>query len=92
MAGWAELFDTVGGHSFRIGGATDLRERLGVEAGRTVITDRGRWMDEDIGFIYQRVTADEQLSASAEMTRAEGADLEGIFAGWAQPAVRRRRR
>lgn len=78
-----------GAHSFRIGGATDIREVLGVERGRVVVTDRGRWCDSDIGFIYARVSSDEQLHASRNMMLANGRDLERLFHGWSQPARRR---
>ena len=90
MACAGESGDDLGGHVFRIGGATDVRDVFGVVRGRVLITDRGRWADEDLNFIYQRVTADEQLLVSAEMTRANGVDLERIFRCWAQPARRGR--
>jgi len=35
-------------HGPRIGFATDIRDIHGVEAGRAVITDRGRWADLDL--------------------------------------------
>lgn len=78
-------------HGPRIGAATDIRDILGVEAGRAVITDRGRWADLDLNFIYQRVTVREQLHISAEMLQADSLDLEFLFRGWAQPARRGRR-
>ena len=83
--------DDHGGVSIRIGGATDFRACYGL-AGRDLITARGRWADEDIGFIYQRVTAVEQLEAAAALADggAESApELEVVLSGWSQPAVRR---
>jgi hypothetical protein len=79
----------VGAHSFRIGGATDIRDRFGLEDGKAKIFDRGRWCDRDLNFIYQRITVGEQLHVSAEMLHASSLDLEFLFQGWAQPARRR---
>lgn len=90
MAAAGESTDDLGGHVFRIGGATDLRDALGVERGRATITDRGRWADDDLNVIYQRITVDEQLHASAAMMSASRVDIERVFSGWAQPARRRR--
>lgn len=78
--------DELGAKSCRIGGATDLRERLGVESQRTV-KQRGRWCS-DVASVYQRPLLAEQLHASGVMGSAVGADLEQICTGWAFPAVR----
>jgi hypothetical protein len=85
--------EDFGGASLRIAGASDLRARFGME-GKALIQARGRWADEDIGFIYQRVTAFEMLDAVdglGEDERGRGAapELEAMLDGWAQPAVRR---
>jgi hypothetical protein len=54
----------------------------------------GRWMS-DIGFIYSRVLANEQLEAMAsaiEQARAPAdvhPEVETVVAGWVQPACRR---
>ena len=71
---------------FRVAGATDLREVLGLE-GREVIKARGRW-DSDIHSIYERPLLREQLRASALAGSASGAGLEDVISGFAQPARR----
>ena len=73
-----------GGASPRIGGATDLRDRFGM-AGKDIIQKRGRWLDDDIGFIYQRVTAAEMLDASVSMVHAARPEQERLTKR-AQPA------
>ena len=83
--------EDFGGASLRIAGASDLRARFGME-GKALIQARGRWADEDIGFIYQRVTAFEMLDAVdglGEDERGAAPELEAMLDGWAQPAVRR---
>ena len=83
--------EEYGGVTLRITGATELRDSLG-RAGKEVINSFGRWSDEDIGFIYQRVTAAEQLEA---MSSALGStlpvrpEMETVYQGWSQPAYRR---
>ena len=72
------------GYSMRIGGATDLAERLGLVEGERVCKQRGRWMS-DIFFIYQRSTAHEQMDASVRMLEAEGHTMESLLPGWVQP-------
>ena len=81
-----------GGASLRIAGATEIRAKFGL-AGRELIVARGRWKDDDIGFIYQRVTAVEQLEAMACLDGGgDGAalapELESVLQGWTQPAFR----
>ena len=76
----------VGAKAFRIGGATDWRERAG-EAGAQVVRQRGRW-DSDVANIYQRPLLADQLSIAAEVGGACGSDLEALCYGFAQRAVR----
>ena len=78
------------GKSLRIGGATDLREKLGVADGFDHIRAAGRWRSADIGFIYARTTAAEHLDALERLGTGEGtsADLESLIPGWTQPAWR----
>ena len=73
----------VGGKAFRIGGATDARERLG-EKGLDRIRRRGRWCSL-ITLIYQRELVDAQLELSAELGDAVGESLEEVCVGWVQP-------
>ena len=75
----------VGAKSFRIGGATDWRDVFKSDAER-IITERGRW-DSDIGAIYQRALAEAHLRGSAAVGEADGADLEALCKGWAQPST-----
>ena len=80
--------DHTGGKMWRIGGATELRISHGVEKGRQLIVDRGRWRDRDIGFIYSRALLEDHLDASAAMGEASGSrDMEEVFRGWVQPAA-----
>ena len=80
------------GYSLRIAGATELRAAHGL-AGMDIIRSYERWGDgSDIAFIYARVTAAEQLRATAEALggSAEGAaELETLVHGYVQPAIRR---
>jgi len=73
----------VGGHSFCIGGATDL-----ADAGGTAeqLKARGRWDGEDIGWIYARDTVGQQIQTADTIAAAQSVSLEEILAGWAQPA------
>ena len=73
-----------GGKSFRVGGATDIRDRMGAAAINT-IKQRGRWWS-DIAFIYQRALVHEHLQLSADMAEAASRDLEALCGGWAQGA------
>eukprot|EP00965_Chrysotila_dentata_P058255 1931704-Pleurochrysis_carterae.AAC.1 len=52
------------GKCWRIGGATDLRDRLG-DASKATIKQRGRW-PSDVALVYQRALLDHQLDASAD--------------------------
>ena len=76
----------TGGKSFRIGGATDMREALG-DGSQNMIQQRGRWAT-DIARIYQRALVRSHLEASVAMGSAHASrDLEEISKGaWAQPA------
>ena len=80
----------VGGHSFRIGGATDFRDLYdntseGLAEARRVLMARGRWKS-DIAFIYVRTSAVTALEASARVADVDTRDVEAMFSGWAQPA------
>jgi hypothetical protein len=77
--------EEVGAKSFRIGGATDWRDVFKSDAER-IITERGRW-DSDIGAIYQRALAEAHLRGSAAVGETDGADLESLCSGWAQPST-----
>jgi hypothetical protein len=83
-----------GGVSLRISGATELRDKHG-RAGMDIIVSFGRWMSKDIGFIYSRVTANEQLEAMASAIEQASVpanvhpEVETVVAGWVQPAIRR---
>ena len=77
--------ECVGGKLFRIGGATDMRDRLG-DAGMRVTKERGRW-GTDVAFVYQRALLRDQLDASGTVADADAADLEAVVAGWVQPAT-----
>ena len=77
-----------GAVSMRIAGATDMRAAHGM-AGADMINAQGRWKDEDIGFIYQRVTALEQLEAVAVAQRLDPAPaLEDVIPTYTQGAGR----
>jgi hypothetical protein len=86
--------DEFGGVSLRISGATDLRDKHG-RAGMDIIHSMGRWLSKDIGFIYARVTANEQFEAMAssleQASEASSAhpEAETVVLGWTQPAMRR---
>ena len=78
----------TGAKMWRVGGATDLREMLGDEAGPRLIQARGRWKS-DIADVYQRPLVRAQLRASAGMGAVTGAGLEElVHGGWAAPAAR----
>ena len=74
-----------GAHSLRIGAATDMRDLLGVEAGRAVIKGRGRWRS-DVYEIYTRADMGASLEASARMAHVDAVEVEAVFGGWADPA------
>ena len=69
---------------FRVAGATDLRDAMGIE-GKSVIKARGRW-ESDIHSIYERPLLRDQLRASTLAGTSRGAGLEDVIAGFAQPA------
>ena len=77
--------EAVGGKTFRIGGATDLRDALGAAA-QAHIKQRGRWAS-DIAQIYQRALMRDQLDASRAMAAALSRDIEAMLPGWVQPAT-----
>ena len=79
------------GHSFRIGGASDVRDLFdasaaGLEEAKRMLKKRGRWRS-DIAFIYSRDSLDVSLEMSARLATVEGRDVERSFASWAEPAV-----
>jgi hypothetical protein len=78
-ADWA-LF---GGHSARIGGATDLCDSG--KASSVLLKAKGRWAS-DIGKIYSRLTRRALLASSRLMQKARARDLEEIFPEFVQPA------
>ena len=78
-ADW-ELF---GGHSARIGGATDLCDAG--KASEVLLKAKGRWAS-DIGKIYSRLTRRALLASSRLMQKANARDLEEIFPNFVQPA------
>ena len=77
----------VGAKCFRIGGASDYRDRFGPEGGAALLKSRGRWAS-DIHSIYSRASLTEQLHASAAVGDIDGRDLERVFPGYTQPARR----
>ena len=78
-ADW-ELF---GGHSARIGGATDLCDTG--KASELLLKAKGRW-GSDIGKIYSRLTRRALLASSRLMQKANSRDLEELFPNFVQPA------
>ena len=77
--------DGVAGRLWRVGGATDLRETMGM-AGAAMIKERGRW-HSDIAFIYARALIGQQMTAAANMANAVGAEVERAVRDWVQPAA-----
>lgn len=81
----------TGGVAFRIGGATEVRQREGIERGKALVQERGRWKS-DIHWIYQRGDVGEQLAMSIGMAGSSestsGVATEALIPGWAQPAHR----
>ena len=75
----------VGGKLWRIGGATDCRDRLGAERGQRVMKERGRWAS-DVAFIYSRALVRDLLDASAAVGDADAEELEAVVDGWVQPS------
>ena len=87
--------DDFGAHSFRIGGASDVKDLFdasaaGLEEAKRMLKKRGRWRS-DIAFIYSRasldVSRDVSLEMSVRLASVDGRDVEGAFATWAEPAV-----
>ena len=75
----------VGGKLWRIGGATDCRDMLGVERGQRTMKDRGRW-GTDVAFVYSRSLVRDQLDASTAVGDADAQELEAVISGWVQPS------
>ena len=83
--------DDFGAHSFRIGGASDVKDLFdasaaGLEEAKRMLKKRGRWRS-DIAFIYSRASLDVSLEMSVRLASVDGRDVEGAFAAWAEPAV-----
>ena len=71
-------------HEFRVGGASDLFDVLGMH-GKQVLIDRGRWSaGSDIAFIYARTSAESQYEASILMGDSNARALESM-SSWTQP-------
>ncbi len=85
LAGLGE--GAVNAKLWRVGGATDLRDTMGM-AGAAVIKERGRW-SSDIAFIYARALVGQQMDAAAGMADAGDEEVEAMVAGWVQPAALR---
>eukprot|EP00965_Chrysotila_dentata_P109344 3613687-Pleurochrysis_carterae.AAC.1 len=68
-----------------IGGATDLRERLG-DGSAAAIKQRERW-HSDVAEVYQRALLNHQLDASADLVNTTGIDMEALVEGWSQPST-----
>jgi len=73
-----------GGKSFRIGGATDWRAKLGADSER-LIRQRGRWRS-DVALAYQRSLVEQHLESSVAVGDISSADLEAVCPGWVQRA------
>ena len=69
-----------GGHSPRIGGATDIGDKNPL-----MLQAKGRW-GSDIAKIYNRLTRRGLVAASLAMHRKGSRDMEELYAGFAQPA------
>ena len=76
----------VGSTSFRIGGAEDFYDEMGVEA-EPAIKERGRW-HSDIHQLYQRCTITRHLDGARRMGDSAGFSLEALGGGWANPGRR----
>ena len=59
---------------------------FGAAAAEALVRQRGRWAS-DVATVYQRALADEHLGGSAAVGDADGAELEALCRGWAQPAT-----
>ena len=73
-------------HEFRIGGAIDTRAAKGVEHGREILRQRGRWA-KDMGEIYAHVSAQDHFEVSAAVGDVDGRTLQELCAGWVHPAT-----
>ena len=69
-----------GGHSPRIGGATDVSDKSPL-----LLQAKGRWAG-DIGRIYARLTKRGLVAASRAMQRRGARDMEELHQSFAQPA------
>ena len=76
----------LGGTSFRIGGAEDTYDVLGL-AGEAIIRERGRW-HSDIHQLYQRCSASLHMHVSVQIGESSGVSLEALGNGWANPGRR----
>ena len=87
-AGEAAL-DEFGAHSARIGGASDLHDRLASRSppvdSRPLIKARGRWRS-DIYHVYTRSALATAMGATAGMVDVDSVEMEAIFSGWTEPA------
>ena len=63
---------------------TDLLSSLPHAEARSLLEGRGRW-HTDIYEIYARITASQQLRASAALGQDVGVTLEGLGLGYVQP-------
>jgi hypothetical protein len=76
--------EQAGASAFRIGSATAIYFAYG-EAGRRVLSERGRW-STDIGFIYARLTEASALEAARRtMLGAGGRTVEQATGRAQQP-------
>eukprot|EP00965_Chrysotila_dentata_P009679 315352-Pleurochrysis_carterae.AAC.1 len=80
--------DEFGGKRWRIGGTTDLPDRLG-DGSAAATKQQGRW-HSDVAEVYQRALLDHQLDASADLANSTGVDMEAAVEGWSQPSTFRR--
>ena len=87
---WAPLVgidpSKVGGKSFRIKSASDLRDHLGAD-GERIIRERGRWWS-DIDHIYTHASLQRHLHTSATMADGDNTAIERAHPSWVQPAWR----
>ena len=74
-----------GGSTWRRGGATDVRNKLGSAAGKALIVQRGRWGDYDMDDIYARASVAEHAHASGAISSSQSRTLEQAFPGYVQP-------
>jgi len=80
-----EVAADYSGYSWRIGCATDLKEKYGDEKSGAIIKRRGRWRS-CIHQVYERDDVGEQLEASEVMMEAVGRARESLLPRWNQPA------